>query len=215
MSISTLDSRPSVLFPLIPSLWSPLALFLPPTLPFPQVPNLELGHMELDGVEAEAAAAGVLVEKQGLTWQQWADKVTWYLGYVESLFWPARIVSVSCVRANLMHAPLQHAPAASLFSHVPRCVEARFSLKRNTLQTPSLHLFPVILNRVLLQIVGGGVSNAHEKWLHLVKLPQGTPILPAQMKNDAGIVGAALAAVARAAYEKTRKPQQVDDYIQA
>ena len=66
-----------------------------------------------------------------------------------------------------------------------------------------------------MQIVGGGVSNAHEKWLHLVKLPQGTPILPAQMKNDAGIVGAALAAVARAAYEKTRKPQQVDDYIQA
>ena len=72
----------------------------------PPVPNLELGHMELDGVEAEAAAAGVLVEREGLTWQQWADKVTWYLGYVERLFWPARIVSVSYARKNPTHASL-------------------------------------------------------------------------------------------------------------
>ncbi|CAI5484081.1 unnamed protein product [Closterium sp. Yama58-4] len=119
------------------------------------VPNLELGHMEVDGVEAEATAAGVLVERNGWTWQQWADKVAWYLGHIEKLFWPSRF------------------------------------------------------------IVGGGVSNAHEQWLHLVKLPKGTPILPASMKNDAGIIGAAMASLARSVFAIRHKPQQVEDYIQA
>lgn len=119
------------------------------------VPNLELGHLELDGEEAESAAAGVLVERNQWTWQQWAERVTWYLAYVEKLFWPSRF------------------------------------------------------------IVGGGVSNAHEQWLPLVCLPKGTPILPATMKNDAGIIGAAMAALARAVYAVNRKPKQVEEYIQA
>jgi polyphosphate glucokinase len=43
-----------------------------------------------------------------------------------------------------------------------------------------------------LFIIGGGVSKKHEKFLPLLKLR--TPVVPAQLFNDAGIVGAALAA---------------------
>ncbi|MFV1989776.1 MAG: ROK family protein, partial [Acidimicrobiales bacterium] len=43
-----------------------------------------------------------------------------------------------------------------------------------------------------LIIVGGGVSNEHEKWLPDLELR--AQIVPADMRNNAGIVGAALAA---------------------
>ena len=42
-----------------------------------------------------------------------------------------------------------------------------------------------------LFILGGGVSKKHEKFLH--HLTNATPVIPAQMRNEAGIVGAALA----------------------
>lgn len=44
-----------------------------------------------------------------------------------------------------------------------------------------------------LFIFGGGVSRKHHKFLHLLKTR--TPVVPAQLLNDAGVVGAALAAV--------------------
>jgi polyphosphate glucokinase len=43
-----------------------------------------------------------------------------------------------------------------------------------------------------LIIVGGGVSRKAHKWVPL--LSTRTPVVPAQLQNDAGIVGAALAA---------------------
>jgi polyphosphate glucokinase len=43
-----------------------------------------------------------------------------------------------------------------------------------------------------LIIVGGGVSKKAEKWVPL--LSTRTPVVPAELQNDAGIVGAALAA---------------------
>jgi polyphosphate glucokinase len=43
-----------------------------------------------------------------------------------------------------------------------------------------------------LLIVGGGVSRAHQKWLPL--LHTGAEIVPARFRNNAGIIGAALAA---------------------
>jgi polyphosphate glucokinase len=43
-----------------------------------------------------------------------------------------------------------------------------------------------------LFIVGGGISKKHEKYLPLLTID--TPVVPAQMMNEAGIVGAALAA---------------------
>ena len=47
-----------------------------------------------------------------------------------------------------------------------------------------------------LFIIGGGISKQHEKYLPLLTLK--TPIVPAQFLNEAGIVGAALAAKDRA-----------------
>ena len=44
-----------------------------------------------------------------------------------------------------------------------------------------------------LFVVGGGVSKASEKWVPLLEL--NTKVVPAQLLNEAGIVGAAMAAV--------------------
>jgi polyphosphate glucokinase len=43
--------------------------------------------------------------------------------------------------------------------------------------------------------VGGGVSKVAEKWVPHLKLK--TPVKPAQLLNNAGIVGAAMAAAER------------------
>jgi polyphosphate glucokinase len=46
-----------------------------------------------------------------------------------------------------------------------------------------------------LFIVGGGVSKDADRWLPLLDLR--TPVRPAQLLNNAGIVGAAMAAAER------------------
>jgi polyphosphate glucokinase len=43
-----------------------------------------------------------------------------------------------------------------------------------------------------LFIIGGGISRKHEKFLPLLECR--SPVVPAALGNDAGIVGAALAA---------------------
>ena len=43
-----------------------------------------------------------------------------------------------------------------------------------------------------LFIIGGGVSKEHEKFLPLLKIK--VPVVAAQLLNEAGIIGAALAA---------------------
>lgn len=43
-----------------------------------------------------------------------------------------------------------------------------------------------------LFIIGGGVSKKHEKYLHRLKIE--TKVVPAQLRNHAGIIGAAMAA---------------------
>jgi len=96
------------------------------------VPNTELGHLELDGHDAEHQAAARVRQRDDLSWKQWAKRVQDYLEHLEKLFSP------------------------DLF------------------------------------IVGGGVSKKHEQWLPHVKI--GTEIVPAEMANNAGIVGAALVA---------------------
>jgi polyphosphate glucokinase len=54
-----------------------------------------------------------------------------------------------------------------------------------------LHLLEALFSPDLL-IMGGGVSKKHEKFLPLLKAQ--AEVVPAQLLNDAGIVGAALAA---------------------
>lgn len=52
------------------------------------VPNTELGHVELNGHEAEKRASVKAKEDHDLTWQRWARRVQKYLAHVEMLFSP-------------------------------------------------------------------------------------------------------------------------------
>ena len=99
------------------------------------VPNTELGHLELDGHDAETRAAASVREREDLSYPVWAKRVQRYMAHVEALFSP------------------------DLF------------------------------------VVGGGVSRKADKWVPLLDLR--TPVRPAELQNEAGIVGAALAAVER------------------
>ena len=96
------------------------------------VPNAELGHIELDGHDAETRAAASARERDGLSWEQWAKRASKYLRTIENLLWPE------------------------------------------------------------LFILGGGISKKPEKWVPMLK--NRTPLVVAQLINNAGIVGAALAA---------------------
>jgi polyphosphate glucokinase len=52
------------------------------------VPNTELGHLELDGYDAEVRAAASARERDDLSWKKWAARVERYLQHVEALFSP-------------------------------------------------------------------------------------------------------------------------------
>ena len=93
------------------------------------MPNSELGHLEIDGHDAEHRAAQSAKERENLSYAQWAKRLQRYYSHVESLFWP------------------------DLF------------------------------------VVGGGISKSSDKFLPLLDLR--TPIVPAELRNQAGIVGAA------------------------
>lgn len=95
------------------------------------VPNTELGHIEIDGRDAETIATDRIRTAEGLKWKQWAKQVDRYLGYLERYFWPELI------------------------------------------------------------IIGGGVSKKADKFIPKLELK--TPVVPAQLQNQAGIIGAALA----------------------
>ncbi|HWS57058.1 MAG TPA: ROK family protein [Actinotalea sp.] len=56
------------------------------------VPNTELGHLEVDGVDAETRAADSARERDGLSWEQWAERLQRYFRVVEDLLWPDLIV---------------------------------------------------------------------------------------------------------------------------
>jgi polyphosphate glucokinase len=56
------------------------------------VPNTELGHLELDGRDAESHAAASVREREGIGWAEWAPRVQRYLRHVEMLFSPDLIV---------------------------------------------------------------------------------------------------------------------------
>ncbi|MEU6196400.1 polyphosphate--glucose phosphotransferase [Streptomyces sp. NPDC047061] len=97
------------------------------------VPNTELGHLELDGHDAEKKASSKVKEDHDLSWEQWAGRVEKYLAHVEMLF------------------------------------------------TPDLF------------IIGGGVSRKADKFLPFIQGVK-AEIVPAQLQNNAGIVGAAMRA---------------------
>ena len=56
------------------------------------VPNTELGHLEVDGKDAESRAAASAREREDLSWKDWAKRVQRYLETVVALFSPALII---------------------------------------------------------------------------------------------------------------------------
>ena len=97
------------------------------------IPNAELGHIEVDGKDAERRASYAAKERARLSYKGWAKRLQRYYEVLEALFSP------------------------DLF------------------------------------IVGGGVSKAYEEFLPLLTLR--VPIVPAVLRNNAGILGAAALAV--------------------
>ena len=56
------------------------------------VPNTELGHLEVDGQDAEIRAAASAREREDLSWKEWAARVERYLRVVVKLFSPDLII---------------------------------------------------------------------------------------------------------------------------
>jgi polyphosphate glucokinase len=56
------------------------------------VPNTELGHIEVDGHEAEHRASETAREKHGLSRKEWAERFNRYLEVLEALLWPDMII---------------------------------------------------------------------------------------------------------------------------
>jgi polyphosphate glucokinase len=56
------------------------------------VPNTELGHLELDGHDAETRASDAARKREDLSWEQWAQRVQAYLRHVDALLWPDLVV---------------------------------------------------------------------------------------------------------------------------
>lgn len=57
------------------------------------VPNLELGHLQLDGHrDIEQHAAARVLERDGVTLNEWADRAARYIRHLEILFHPDRFV---------------------------------------------------------------------------------------------------------------------------
>src|SRR5664280_1602093 len=85
------------------------------------IPNSELGHLEIDGREAEHRASSSVKDDKNLSWQEWAERLQRYYSHVESLLWPDLIVVGGGVsrkadkflpllhlRAPIVAAQLQH-----------------------------------------------------------------------------------------------------------
>lgn len=96
------------------------------------LPNIELGHIEIDGVDAEELATNRVRKAEGLSMKAWTVRLERYLRRIEDMISP------------------------DLF------------------------------------IIGGGISKSFDEFAPL--LHTRAELVPAQLRNQAGIVGAALAA---------------------
>ena len=112
------------------------------------VPNTELGHMEVNGRDAERRSSANARIRRGMSWKAWAEDLDEHLRAIGILFSPSLI------------------------------------------------------------ILGGGVSKKADRFLPLLKTPG--PIVAAQLRNEAGIVGAAMVGLERET-EMVREERDVAD----
>lgn len=69
------------------------------------VPNAELGHLEIDGVDYETMASFAAKERENLSWEAWAERLQKYYSTLERLFSPDLIIvggGVSKEHANFL-----------------------------------------------------------------------------------------------------------------
>jgi polyphosphate glucokinase len=64
------------------------------------IPNSELGHIEVDGQDAEKRAAASVKEKEGLSYKEWIPRLQKYYERLEALMWPDMIVIGGGVSKN-------------------------------------------------------------------------------------------------------------------
>lgn len=64
------------------------------------IPNSELGHLKHNGEKVENYAATSAREREGLTWDEWADRLTEYYSHLEFLFSPDLFVVGGGVSKN-------------------------------------------------------------------------------------------------------------------
>jgi polyphosphate glucokinase len=56
------------------------------------LPNTELGHIEVDGRDAEDLAAGSARDREHLSWKDYAKRVQTYLRRLDALLWPDLLI---------------------------------------------------------------------------------------------------------------------------
>ncbi|MGJ7904955.1 polyphosphate--glucose phosphotransferase [Actinopolyspora sp. H202] len=57
------------------------------------LPNTELGHIEVAGQDAEAEAAASVKDNLGLSYEEWAPRVSRYIQSLERFLWPDLIIA--------------------------------------------------------------------------------------------------------------------------
>lgn len=76
------------------------------------VPNMEFGHLEMHGADAEKFASARVRTAENLDFPAWAARVNEYLHYVHALFWPDVFILGGAVVENYdRFAPLLKSPA--------------------------------------------------------------------------------------------------------
>ena len=56
------------------------------------LPNTELGHIEIDGIDAELIASDAARRRDKLSWKEWGERFDLYLESIEKLIWPDLII---------------------------------------------------------------------------------------------------------------------------
>ncbi len=56
------------------------------------VPNTELGHIEINGHDAESQASGLARDEEGLSWKDYAKRLQQYLRHIDALLWTDLII---------------------------------------------------------------------------------------------------------------------------
>lgn len=82
------------------------------------VPNTELGHLEVNGRDAELELSGAARERRGLRWPEWALEFNAYLARVELYLWPDLLIFSGGVSKSLeKYAPYLETRAPVVAAH--------------------------------------------------------------------------------------------------